>query len=56
MDEQIVDRLPPISAAVVLEMVGLEVTRDQFGMVQCLNRVVGPRRKKLGLPAEVVDF
>lgn len=45
-------RLPVISAALILESVGLEVFRDQFGMAQCLSRGIGPRRKKLGPIAE----
>lgn len=48
-------RLPPIDAALVLEAIGLEVFRDQFGGKACLDRGVGPRRKKLGpLPPERV--
>lgn len=50
-------RLPPISAALILETVGLEVFRDQFGMVQCLTRGIGPRRKKLGpVPIDPIRF
>jgi hypothetical protein len=42
------DRLPAISAALVLEVTRLEVFRDQFGMIQCRQRGIGPLRKKLG--------
>lgn len=48
-------RLPPVSAAMILECVGLEVFRDQFGMRQCIERGVGTRRKKLG-PAQVAPI
>lgn len=37
-----------IGAALILERVAMEVFRDQFGMLQCLQRGIGPRRKKLG--------
>lgn len=50
------DRLPQITAALVIEAVGLEVFRDQFGMQQCLVRGIGPRRKKLGLIADIPGF
>lgn len=42
------DRLPAIDAGMVLELTSLEVYRDQFGMLACAQRGVGPRRKKLG--------
>lgn len=42
-----------ISAALILERVGLEVFRDQFGMRQCQARGIGPRRKKLGHPPPI---
>lgn len=44
----IAERLPPLSAALVLETVRLETFRDQYGMLQCSNRNIGPMRKKLG--------
>lgn len=46
------ERLPPISAALILETVGLEVFRDKFGMRECLDFGIGPMRKKLGRVAE----
>lgn len=46
------DRLPEISAALILETVGLEVFRDKFGMQECLEYGIGPMREKLG-PAPV---
>lgn len=50
-------RLPHIDAALILETVGLEVFRDQFGMRQCLERGIGPRRKKLGaVPPQPIRF
>ena len=50
-------RLPPISAELVLETVGLEVFRDTYGMHQCRERGVGPRRRKLGpAPAFNIPF
>lgn len=55
MGAQLKDRLPVIDAALILETVGLEVFRDQFGMHQCLLRGIGPRRKKLG-PAPPIRF
>lgn len=52
------ERMPPMSAALALELLGLEVQREQFGMHNCLNRIVGPRRKKLGAVPKYgpVDF
>lgn len=47
------ERLPAIDAALILETVGLEIFRDQFGMRQCLERGIGPRRRKLG-PAPIL--
>lgn len=47
-DEFRAARLPPISATLVLEAVGLECFRDQFGMQQCNVRGIGARRRKLG--------
>jgi hypothetical protein len=41
------NRLPAITAALVLEAVGLEIFRDRFGQRQCLANGVGVRRKKL---------
>jgi len=41
-------RHPKISAALILETVGLEVFRDKFGMRDCLNFGIGATRKKLG--------
>lgn len=41
-------RLPPISALLILEAIGLEVFRDRAGMHQCLTHGIGPRRIKLG--------
>lgn len=55
MDAQLA-RLPSITAALVLEGTGLEVFRDQFGMLQCQQRGIGPRRKKLGPVAEEPGF
>lgn len=42
------ERLPRIDAVLILETVGLEIFRDQFGMRACLDRGIGPRRRKLG--------
>lgn len=51
------DRLPPISAALILETVGLEVFRTKFGMRQCLENGIGPRRKMLGpAPTTPIHF
>jgi hypothetical protein len=50
-----VERLPVLTAALVIEAAGLETFRDQFGMFQCAARGIGARRKKLGKPAEDPD-
>lgn len=42
------DRLPPITPELVIETVGLEIQRDEAGMVFCRDRGIGPRRRKLG--------
>lgn len=50
------DRLPPITTALVLESIGLEVFRDQFGMVACTTRGAGAMRRKLGkIPETLPD-
>lgn len=47
------ERLPPITTALVLESIELEVFRDQFGMVACTTRGAGAMRRKLGpIPGE----
>jgi len=45
---QALETLPKDDAALILEIVGLQVFREQFGMQQCLLRGIGPRRKMLG--------
>lgn len=42
------NRLPPISAGLILEAVGLEIFRDRSGMQECLSHGIGARRVKLG--------
>lgn len=49
--KNVAGRLPPLSAALALEMAGLEVQRDQFGMKWCAAHGVGARRKLFGKPA-----
>lgn len=46
------NRLPGITAALVLGMVGQEVFRDAFGMAACCTRGIGAQRRKLGPVAE----
>lgn len=41
-------RLPPITAALVFCVTGLEVFRDMWGMGPCAERAVGAYRRKLG--------
>lgn len=43
-------RLPPLSAALAIEVAGLEVKRDQFGMKWCAAHGVGAIRKLMGKP------
>lgn len=48
------DRLPALTPAMVLEAVRFEAFRDQFGMLQCAQRGIGPVRRKLGpAPANI---
>lgn len=41
-------RLPAISAALVLQTIGLEIFRDQFGAAACNTRGIGADRRRLG--------
>lgn len=43
-----ISRLPPITAALVLCVTGLEVSRDHRGMEPCSERGIGALRRKLG--------
>lgn len=43
-----VERLPPISAALVIESVALECARDLHGEKSCETEGIGPLRRKLG--------
>lgn len=42
------NRLPSITAALVLCVTGLEVFRDLWGMEPCMERGIGAYRRKLG--------
>lgn len=47
---ELTKRLPPITAALVLCVTGLEVFRDLCGMEPCAERGIGAYRRKLGAP------
>lgn len=48
------DRLPVLTPGLVMEAARFEAFRDQFGMLQCALRGVGPVRRKLGpAPANI---
>lgn len=44
---------PMPTAAMMLEIAGMRVFREQFGMNTCRERGVGPRRKMLGPHTEI---
>lgn len=49
-------RLPHLTAALVIEAIGLEIFREQSGMQACMAHGIGPRRRKLGPVADVPGF
>jgi hypothetical protein len=46
------DKLPPVTADLVISMTMLELFRDSHGARWCHDDFVGPLRKKLGHPRE----